>query len=120
MAKGLQTLLKQINLLQKQADTLRAKEKAGVIARIQEAIAHYDIAPNELYGKNAAAPVKARKATAKGSKKRPAAAAGPRTERPAKFADEQGHTWSGIGKRPDWFKAALAAGKTPEQLMIAK
>jgi len=34
-----------------------------------------------------------------------------------KFKDDQGHTWGAIGKRPDWFKAALAAGKTPEDLL---
>ena len=34
-----------------------------------------------------------------------------------KFKDDQGHTWGGIGKRPEWFKVALAAGKTPEDLL---
>jgi len=34
-----------------------------------------------------------------------------------KFKDNQGHTWGGIGKRPDWFKAELAAGRTPEDLL---
>ena len=29
----------------------------------------------------------------------------------------RGHTWGGVGKRPDWCKAALAAGKTPENLL---
>ena len=30
-----------------------------------------------------------------------------------KFKDDEGHIWVGIGKRPEWCKAALAAGKTP-------
>lgn len=27
-------------------------------------------------------------------------------------------TWNGRGPKPKWFKAALAAGKTPEQLAV--
>lgn len=34
-----------------------------------------------------------------------------------KFKNDQGHTWRGIGKRPDWLEAALAAGKTPKDLL---
>jgi len=34
-----------------------------------------------------------------------------------KFKDNQGHTWGGIGKRPEWLKAALASGKTPEYFL---
>ena len=49
MAKTLQTLLKQIAQLQKQADGLRNREKAGVVARIKEAIAYYSITPQDLF-----------------------------------------------------------------------
>ena len=31
-------------------------------------------------------------------------------------SDDAGHTWSGFGPKPGWFKQALAAGKTPESL----
>jgi len=34
-----------------------------------------------------------------------------------KFKDDQGHTWGGMGKHPDCFKAALASGKSPENLL---
>ena len=37
--------------------------------------------------------------------------------RAVKFEDDQGNTWRGMGKRPAWFKAALASGKTPEDLL---
>ncbi len=115
MAKGLQTLLKQIERLQQQADVLRQKEKVGVIARIKEAIAHYDITSEELFAK--APPVKRAASKARA----PATPFGKKkTGRPAKFADGQGNTWSGMGKRPDWFKAALAAGKQPEELLVSK
>ena len=38
----------------------------------------------------------------------------------AKYADpaNPSKTWTGKGRQPEWFKAALAAGKSPEQLEI--
>ena len=35
-----------------------------------------------------------------------------------KFRDDEGNTWTGHGKRPNWFKAALEAGKTSEDLAV--
>ena len=43
----------------------------------------------------------------KNTRPKPSAAA-------VKFKDDQGRTWGGIGKPADWFTAALASGKTPE------
>ena len=44
--------------------------------------------------------------------------AGPKPSvRTVKLKDDQGNTWGGMGKRPGWFKAALASGKTPEELL---
>lgn len=34
----------------------------------------------------------------------------------AKYSDGAGNAWSGRGRKPHWFVAALAAGKTPEDL----
>jgi DNA-binding protein H-NS len=38
----------------------------------------------------------------------------------AKYANPQDptETWSGRGRKPRWFSAALAAGKTPEDLSL--
>jgi len=33
-----------------------------------------------------------------------------------KFKDDAGHTWSGMGPKPKWFKDALEAGKTLDEL----
>ncbi|MDR7336270.1 MAG: H-NS histone family protein [Roseateles sp.] len=126
MATKLQTLLNQISKLQSQADSLRLKEKAGVVARIKEAIAHYGITPDELFGAThvkrgraaakVVAPVnKAHTPAAPAKKVRKAKVASV-----AKYTDDTGRTWSGVGKRPNWFKDALAAGKTAEDLLIAK
>ncbi len=35
---------------------------------------------------------------------------------PIKYRDDAGNAWNGHGRRPGWFLAAIAAGKTPEQL----
>ena len=109
----------QIAALQAQAEALRKKEMTEVIAKVKDAIAHYGLTAVDLgFGK---APRQAGKSlSAVSSKpakgKRKGTAAKP-TVKAVKFRDDQGNTWGGIGKRPDWFKAAMAAGKTPESLL---
>lgn len=117
MAKSLQTLLKQIAQLQKQADALRSREKTDVIDRIKEAIAHYDITADELFGTTPARAARKRAAAANGKARKPAAKKAGGT---AKYTDGAGRTWSGVGKRPNWFKEAIAAGKQAEDLLISR
>lgn len=116
MAKTLAQIEKQIQALQREADAIKASEKSGVVARIRDAIAHYSITAAELGlgADGAAAPRKTRgpNKVKKGDKK-PAA----ETKTPvAKYRDEAGNSWSGRGPKPKWFKAALDAGKKPEDL----
>jgi DNA-binding protein H-NS len=115
----LSSLNTQIKALQAQADTLRKSEVAEVIAKVKDAIARYSLTATDLGFGKAAGPV-AKSPAAAGSKPakkgRKRAVAKP-AAKTVKFKDDQGHTWGGIGKRPDWFKAALAAGKTPEDLL---
>ena len=59
---------------------------------------------------NPAAP--ARKARAV-SRKAPKAAKAPSA---VKYRDDAGHSWSGFGPKPGWFKDALAAGKSLQEL----
>ena len=87
---------KQIAVLEVKAAKLREAEKAGVIARIKEAIRVYGIAPRELYS---SPPVKVK------HKQKRAAAAAPR------FSDGMGNTWIGRGPYPQWVRDALDAGK---------
>ena len=35
-----------------------------------------------------------------------------------RFRDADGNSWAGRGKRPNWFKAAIASGATPEDLAV--
>ncbi len=111
MAKTLTQLNAQIARLQKQVDAVKAKEAAGVIERIKEAIAHYGFTATDLgFSGRAARSVRAAK---RGRKK-----AAKKTAGVIRFRDEAGHTWTGHGKRPRWYLAALESGKTAEDLEI--
>lgn len=109
MAKTLSQIEKQIQALQREADLLRKKEVAGVVARIQHAIAHYALSADDLFS---AKPLRSKRGSA-------ASATPKRAPSPAKYRDDAGNSWSGHGKRPNWFKAALAAGKTAADLAVA-
>lgn len=119
MAKTYVQVQRQIEQLQKQADQLRKKEADGVRARIQEAITVYGFGADDF--DFAGKPRRAASAAGKVADRRgpkPAAKARVKAKAPAvaKYKDDQGHTWGGRGPRPAWFKAALEAGKTLEEL----
>jgi DNA-binding protein H-NS len=126
MAKTYAQIQAQIRKLQQEADALKSKEVAGVVARIQAAIAHYGLTAQDLFGKD----TRAAKPQATGKRAKLARTVTPvKTAKPAKpanppaaakYQDEVGHRWSGIGKRPNWFKAALASGKTAAELLAQK
>lgn len=111
MAKSLKQVLDQINKLQQQADEIRNKEVSEVIGRIRVAIEHYGLTPQDLFG-NAGR----RATTATASRQERASS----VKHPgvAKYASEDGRTWTGTGKKPAWFVEALAAGKTAQDLLI--
>ena len=52
---------------------------------------------------------------------KPAKKAASKSKLPAKFRNpaNEADTWTGRGRQPQWFKDALAAGKSPEDLEIA-
>ena len=107
---------KQIEQLQAEAELLRKAEASDVLGRIKEAIAVYGFTAADL-GVSPALGQKSK--TAKGVvnktrklKKTVAAATGA-----PKFKDDQGNVWSGRGPRPAWFKAALEAGKSADELL---
>ena len=109
----------QIAALQAQADALRKMEVAEAIVKVKEAISHYGLTAADL-GLATTARKKAKLPAGAGDKlpRKRRKKAGPKASaRKVKFKDDQGHTWGGMGKRPAWFKAALASGKTPEELL---
>ena len=113
MARTLNQINRQIEKLKRQADALKDQEVKGVIARIRIAIDHYGLTAKDLgltaRRTGAAVPT----ATRRSSSRKSLAQDKPR---PVKYRDEAGNTWSGLGKRPNWFKSALESGKSAEDL----
>ncbi|HRC39386.1 MAG TPA: H-NS histone family protein [Rubrivivax sp.] len=118
MKKTYAQLAKQIEQLQQEAEKLRRQEMGEIIGHIREAIAHYSLTAEDLgLGPKAARGAKAAaKPAAKTRRKSTKAktAAG----RAVKFRDETGRSWGGIGKRPQWLRDALAAGKTLQDFAV--
>lgn len=116
MAKTLTQLNAQIAKLQKEVEAVKAREAVGVIERIKEAIAHYGLTAADLgfSGRGAESVKVTGNAIAKKKRKKAA-------KKPAgaiRYRDEAGNTWTGHGKRPRWYLAALESGKTPEDLEV--
>lgn len=84
----------------------RRREAPGVLARIKLAIEVYGFTAEDLgVGPTPAGKVKPARAARKTGKRHFQA-----------YSDGAGNTWAGVGKRPAWFKEALAAGRTLDEL----
>ncbi len=120
LGTSLQAINAQIAVLQAKADAIRKQEVGEVVAKIKEAIAHYGLTAADLGLSASGTTAHKTKNTPKAGKpgRKPRATTARKPARAAKYTDSQGRTWSGVGKRPDWFKAALAAGKTAEELLV--
>jgi len=46
--------------------------------------------------------------------------AGPKTKSTPKYANpaDKSQTWTGKGRKPEWFKSAIAAGQNPDSMAI--
>lgn len=119
----------QIDKLQAQADALKDKEKATVIARIKEAIEAFGLTAADLglvggKGRRGRRPGAAKQETAgkgvKGARvgKRAKAGKAAKVSAAPKFADDNGNKWSGRGPRPGWLKAAIDGGATLESFAV--
>jgi len=120
MTKTYAQLKKQIETLSREADALRQKERAGVITRIVEAIAVYELTAADLglaggtRGKSSLAKAAAKPAgKSAGRKPRRSKSAGE-----AKFRDGNGNVWGGRGPRPQWLRSALAEGKSLQDFAV--
>jgi DNA-binding protein H-NS len=112
MTKSYAQIQKQIETLQREADKLKRKEVDDVVARIKDAISVYGLSASDLglTGSPGRKPKAAPTPRKKGSKSRYSAA--------VKFRDEAGNTWVGRGPRPQWLRAALAAGKSLQDFAV--
>lgn len=105
MAKSYADIAKQIETLQKQAEELKRKELAEVIAGIKEAIAVYGLTAADLG------------LVVKRGPKAGAAKKAGRKKVTAKYSDGTGNVWSGRGPRPIWLREALKTGKTLDDFL---
>ena len=118
--RSLATIEAEIEKLKREADAVRAVEVAEVIGKIRAAIDAYGLTAADLgLGQKPGRKPKAGKPDRPAGKPARRTATGRKTSaRPPKFADGNGNTWVGQGKRPGWFVAALASGKTPDDLLV--
>lgn len=140
MAKTVEQIRQQIAKLQERERMLLQKEAAGVVARIKEAVAHYGITPEQIFGSaDATKPASKRVATkrvaakkAAAARKSPAKGEGSTTSRTgrgpspakgmkvaAKFSDGAGNSWSGRGSQPRWLRAAIESGKSLQDFAVS-
>ena len=96
-------LVSQAQALMQQAEQVRKQELANVIADIKAKMKEYGITAEDL----SSSPVRKVAGTASKAKA------------PAKYPGPNGELWSGgPGRKPDWVKAALAAGQNIESFRI--
>jgi DNA-binding protein H-NS len=119
MTKTYASILKQIEALQQDAERVRQREIAGVVSRIRDAIDAYKLTAEDLGFIGGFAGTASKKAAATAAlppagKRRgpkPKGNKGVKAQRVVKYRNDSGGTWGGLGKRPDWLRAALAEGK---------
>mgnify|MGYP003214486160 FL=1 len=89
--------------LQKQAEEKKAELYRKAVEEIQRLVDAFEVPASAIKFKKAVKPaIKSAKTTP-----------------PPKYRDpDSGKTWSGRGQMPGWFKAALDAGFTKEDLLI--
>ena len=104
--------LQRIESLRVQAEEMRKKEVVPVIERIRHAVEIYQIKPEDIFGNKVVMASSVGVARRQGGRAAATKVAGAE-RRGFRMGDRY---WSGIGKRPNWFKEALAQGKTPEEL----
>lgn len=129
MPKSVEQIRMQIEKLQRQERALVEKEVEGVVARIREAVAHYQLTPEQIFGslRNGAA----RRVPSSGAKSargvesaslpsaRVKAASVPKgTKLAVKYRDDAGNSWSGRGSHPRWLRHAIESGRKLEDFLI--
>ena len=103
MSMSLKDLLAQKAALEKQIEEAGRNERQDAIAKVRALMADHGLTAADLIPSKSPA----RGAAAKGSKVA------------AKYRNgETGDTWTGRGLKPNWLKAALAAGKTLEDFAV--
>ena len=92
-------LMTQAEALLAQAEQIRKQERAGVIASIHAQLREHGLTVEDLSA----------------ASRKPAAS---RSKLPAKYQGPNGELWAGgPGRKPEWAKAAIAAGELEKYLI---
>lgn len=118
MAKTLAQIQQQIAKLQQEADAIKAKEVSGVVERIKDAIGHYGLTVEDLFGRSVGGQKAASKDRVRLKKSTAKKATTKGSRVPVKYRDDAGNTWTGRGNKPRWLVAAIANGKTVEDFAV--
>jgi len=123
MARTLAQIETQIAKLQQRADAIKAKEMVGVIERIRDAVGHYGLTPEHIFGVKTAKAPPPRKAKAtveqvavKETAATQSAVNGKRVA--VKYRDAEGNTWTGRGSQPRWLRTAVENGMSLEDFVV--
>lgn len=116
MAKTFLQIQKQIDALTREAQDLRKKEIADVVARIKQAISVYGLTAQDL----GLVPTRGRppKAATQAAPQAASPAAKKTRKVKVKYRDNASNTWTGRGSRPRWLREAVANGKSIESFLI--
>ncbi len=125
MTKTYMQIMKQIESLKGEAEKLRKAEIDGVKARIREAIEFYDLSASDLGLGMVVRRGRKPNATGTNGKAAKPARTGRKARRSGalsqaiKYRDDvSGGTWVGRGKRPQWLRDALTAGKSLDAFLV--
>lgn len=113
MATSLSKIKNQIEKLQKQAESIQFT----VISRIKKDIAQHGLTVDDLFGSSSSDAVGKCTVIQSGKSSKPKKEV---VDKPAKFADDKGNTWHGVGKRPQWIHDLLSAGRNLEEYLVGK
>ena len=95
--------------IDKQLTRVESREKKLALAAAEKAMKKHGFSLADITGLGDP-PKKATRNTAK----KPANPGKPKYANP----DDKSQTWTGKGRRPDWFLKAMDSGKTPDDLLI--
>ncbi len=92
--------------VEKALDKLRKQDLKKVRQEMERLAAAHGVSVADVLG--------GKPARASTAKKTPKTKSAPKYANPA----DRSQTWTGKGRQPDWFKTAVAAGKSPDSMAI--
>ncbi|MFO8127558.1 H-NS family nucleoid-associated regulatory protein [Yoonia sp.] len=93
--------------IEKALAKLAVQEKKAALAAAEKAVAAHGFSLAEITGE---APVRKKRQATSGAK----TVSAPKYRNPA----DPDQTWTGKGRQPEWFKAAIKAGTSPDAMEI--